>query len=169
MMDPQPRLSSHQARMLSTGDEEEEEAKALELVPTCWGHFGAYSYPEANICTPKKSPPRSLASRLQWRRWSPSNIPIVSLNFTSLSSPSSLANSYTFLIGAWRHIKDLARPTLATVPGRRRRVFFLVQLKDRRIFGLCFLCLSYDAHNLGSIFGSWKWEKLGTPTGFQGS
>ena len=35
MVDPQPCSSSNRARMLGTGDEEEEEADALELVPTC--------------------------------------------------------------------------------------------------------------------------------------
>ena len=71
MVDSQSRSSSNQARVLGVGDEEEEEAEVLELVLTCWGHRGAYSYLEANICTPKKSPSRSLASRLQWRRWPP--------------------------------------------------------------------------------------------------
>ena len=154
MVDSQSRSSSNCTRTLGTSDEEEEEAEAPELVLACWGHHRAYSYPEANICTPKKLPPRSLASRLQWRRWSPSNISIASFKFASLSSPSSLANSCTFLIGTWRFIKDLARLALATVLGRRRIVLFLVWLKDRRIFGLCSLCLSCDAHNSGGIFGS---------------
>ena len=35
MVDPQPHSSSNQARTLGTGDKEEEEAEALELVPTC--------------------------------------------------------------------------------------------------------------------------------------
>ena len=35
MVDPQPRFSSHRARTLGTGDEEEEEAEVPELVPTC--------------------------------------------------------------------------------------------------------------------------------------
>ena len=56
MVDSQPRSSNNRAHTLGTGDEEEEEAEAPELVPTCWGHPEAYSYPEANICTPKKSP-----------------------------------------------------------------------------------------------------------------
>ena len=65
MVDSQSRSSSNRARTLGTGDEEEEEAKAPELVLACWGHHGAYSYPKANICTPKKPPFRSLASCLQ--------------------------------------------------------------------------------------------------------
>ena len=35
MVDSQSRFSSHQARALGTGDEEEEEAGAPELVSTC--------------------------------------------------------------------------------------------------------------------------------------
>ena len=65
MVDSQSRSSSNRARTLGTGDEEEEEAKAPELVLACWGHHGAYSYPKANICTPKKSPSGSLASCLR--------------------------------------------------------------------------------------------------------
>ena len=84
----------------------------------------------------------------------PSNISIASLNFASLSSPPSLANSYTFLIGVWRFIKDLMQFVPATIPGRSRRVLFLAQLKDRKIFDLCFLCLNCDAYNSGGIFGS---------------
>ena len=163
MVDPQPRSSSNQARTLGTGDKEEEKAEAPELVPTCWGHPRTYYYPEANICTPKKSPPRSLTSRLQCRRWSPSNISIASLNFASLSSPSSLANSCTFLISVWWLVMDLAQLAPATVPGRRRRVLFLARLKDRKIFGLCFLCLNCDAHKSSGILGSWKWENLESP------
>ena len=90
------------------------------------------------------------------------------LRFASLSFLSSLANSCTFLVGVWRIIKDLARSALATVLGRRRRVLFLVQLKNRKIFSLHFLCLSCNTHDSGCNFSSWKWEKLGTPTGFQG-
>ena len=153
-VDSQPCSSSNRACTLGTGDEEEEEAEAPELVPTYWGHPKAYSYPEANIYTPKKLPPRSLASRLQWWRWSPSNISIASLNFASLSSPSSLANSNTFLISVWRLVMDLTQFTPATIPSRRRRVLFLARLKDRKIFGLYFFCLSYDAHKSGSILGS---------------
>ena len=98
-----------------------------------------------------------------------SDISIAPFNFASLSSPSSLANSCTFLVGVWRIIKDLARFALATVPGRRRRILFLVRLKNRRIFNLRFLCLSCNAHDLGGIFFcSRKWKKLGTPAGFQG-
>ena len=62
IVDSQPRSSSNRARTLGTGDEEEKEAVAPELVPTCWGHLGAYSYPEANICTPKKLPQKSRQS-----------------------------------------------------------------------------------------------------------
>ena len=35
IVDSQPRSSSSRASMDGTGDEKEEEAKALELVPTC--------------------------------------------------------------------------------------------------------------------------------------
>ena len=38
----------------------------------------------------------------------PSDISIAPLNFASLFSPSSFANSCTFLVGVWRIIKDLA-------------------------------------------------------------
>ena len=88
----------------------------------------------------------------------PSNMSIAPLNFDSLSSRSSLANSCTFLVGVWRIIKDLARSALATVPGWRRRVLFLVWLKNRRIFSLRFLCLSCNAHDSGGIFCSRKWK-----------
>ena len=57
-------------------------------------------------------------------------------------------------VGAWRFIKDLTQSAPPTIPGRSRRVLFLAQLKDRKIFGLCFLCLNCDAHNSGGIFGS---------------
>ena len=81
-----------------------------------------------------------------------SDISIAPLNFASLSSPSSLANSCTFLIGAWRIIRNLAQSVLATVPGRRRRVLFLVRLKNRRILSLRFFCLSCNAHDSGGLF-----------------
>ena len=54
MVNSQPRSSSNQASMDGTGDEKEEEAEVPELVPTCCDYPEAYSYPEANICTPKK-------------------------------------------------------------------------------------------------------------------
>ena len=56
MVDSQPRSSSNQASMDGTGDEKEEEAEMPELILTYWGYPKANSYPEANICTPKKSP-----------------------------------------------------------------------------------------------------------------
>ena len=77
----------------------------------------------------------------------PSDISIAPLNFASLSSPSFLANSCMLLIGVLRIIKNLARSALAMVPGRRRRVLFLVRLKNRRILSLC--C---NAHDSGDIF-----------------
>ena len=92
-------------------------------------------------------------------RMTPSDISIASLNFASLSSPSSLANSCTFLIGVWRIVRNLARSVLAMVPGRRRRVLFLVRLKNKRIFSLCSLCLSCNAYDSGGIFfvqGEWR-------------
>ena len=64
MVDSQSRSSSNQASMDGIGDENEEEAEAPELVPTCWGFSEAYSYPKANICTPKKSSSRNLISHL---------------------------------------------------------------------------------------------------------
>ena len=82
----------------------------------------------------------------------PSDISIAPLNFASLFSPSSLANSCMLLIGVLRIIKNLARSALAMVPGRRRRVLFLVRLKNRRILSLCSLCLSCNAHDSGGIF-----------------
>ena len=88
-----------------------------------------------------------------------SDISITSLNFASLSSPSSLANSYTFLIDIRRIVRNLAWSALATVPGRRRKVLFLVRLKNRRIFSLCSLCLSCNAHDSNDIFfvqGEWR-------------
>ena len=88
MVDSQSRSNSNRAHTLGTGDEEEEETEALELVLACWGHHGAYSYPEANICTPKKSPSRSLASCLQRRRQPPlisQLLPSTSLHFLPLS------------------------------------------------------------------------------------
>ena len=69
MIDSRSRSSSNRASMDGTGNEKEEEAEAPELVPTCWGFFEAYSYLEANICTPKKSSFGSPVSCLQWRRW----------------------------------------------------------------------------------------------------
>ena len=82
----------------------------------------------------------------------PSDISIVPLNFASLSSPSFLANSCTFLIGVWTIIMNLAWFALATVLGQRRRVLFLVRLKNRRIFSLYSLCLSCNAYDSSDIF-----------------
>ena len=56
--------------------------------------------------------------------------------------------------------ESLMQSTLATVPGWRRKVFFLARLKGRKIFGLCFLCLNYDVQDLGGILGSWRVENL---------
>ena len=72
----------------------------------------------------------------------PSNISIAPLNFASLSSPSSLANSYTFLVGIWMIIKDLARSALATVPGRRRRILFLVRWRIKGSLASAFFALA---------------------------
>ena len=81
-----------------------------------------------------------------------SDISIAPLNFASLSSLSSLANSCTFLVGIWRMIKNLARSAPTTVPSRRKRELFLVRLKNRRIFSLHSLCLNCNAHDSGGIF-----------------
>ena len=56
--------------------------------------------------------------------------------------------------------ESLTQSTPATVPGWRRKVFFLARLKGRKIFGLCFLCLNYDVQDLGGILGSWRVENL---------
>ena len=64
MVDSQYHSSSDWASMDGTGDEKEEEAEVPKLVPTYWGYLEAYSYPEANICTPKKSSSESLVSCL---------------------------------------------------------------------------------------------------------
>ena len=89
----------------------------------------------------------------------PYDISIAPLNFASLSSSSSLANSCIFLVAVWRIIKDLARSALTTVHGRRRRILFLVRLKNRKIFSLHFLCLSYNAYDSGGICSSRKLKK----------
>ena len=57
-------------------------------------------------------------------------------------------------------IVSLTQSMPAMVPGWRRRVFFLVRLKGRKIFGLCFLCLSRDVQDLGGILGSWRVENF---------
>ena len=94
----------------------------------------------------------------------PSDISIASLNFASLSSPSSLANSCTFLAGIWRIIRNLARSTLAMILGWRRRVLFLILLKNRRIFSLYSVCLSCNAHDSGGIlFVQGEWRNLELP------
>ena len=82
----------------------------------------------------------------------PFDVTIAALNFASLSSPSSLANSCTFLIGVWRIIRSLARFALAVVLGRRRKVLFLVRLKNRRVFSPNSLCLSCNAHDSAASF-----------------
>ena len=98
----------------------------------------------------------------------PSDVTIVVLNFASLSSPSFLANSYAFSIGIWRNIKNLVRFALATVLGRRRKVLFLVRLKNRRDFSPNSLCLSCNAHGSGGILFIQEERKLGTSEEFQG-
>ena len=55
---------------------------------------------------------------------------------------------------------SLTQSTSVMVPSLKRRVFFLVWLKCRKIFGLCFLCLSCDIQDLGGILGSWRVENL---------
>ena len=100
----------------------------------------------------------------------PPNISIASLNFASLFSLSSLANSCTFLAGVWRIIRNLAWSALATVPGRGRRVLFLVQLKNRRIFSLCSVCLRCNAHESdGIFFVQGEWRNLELPQSFKAS
>ena len=98
----------------------------------------------------------------------PSDVTIAALNFTSFSSPSSLANSCAFLIGIWRNIRNLVRFALATVLGQRRRVLFLVWLKNRRNFSPNSLCLSCIAHGSGGILFIQEERKLGTSEEFQG-
>ena len=87
----------------------------------------------------------------------PFDISIAPLNFASLSSPSSLANSCTFSVGVWRIIKDLAQSALATVPGQRIRgslasAFFA----------------SATTPMIHAAFFVQESQKLETPAGFQG-
>ena len=98
----------------------------------------------------------------------PSDVTIAALNFALLSSPSSLANSCTFLIGVWRIIRSLALFALATVLGRRRKVLFLVRLKNRRVFSPSSLYLSCNAHDSGGILFFQGEKKLGTSAELQG-
>ena len=148
MVGSHSRLSSLQASALGAGGDEEKEVGASELVSTCRG------YPEANLAYHTMSVLlRSCpSSELDIRGIAPSDVIIAALNFASLSSPSFLANSCTFLIGVWRNIRSLVQFALAMVLGRRKRVLFLVQLKNRRIFSLCSVCLRCNAHNSGGIF-----------------
>ena len=95
----------------------------------------------------------------------PSNVTIAALNFASLSSPSSLANSCIFSIGIWRNIRNVVRLALATVLGRRRGVLFLVRLKNRRDSSPNSLCLSCNAHGSGGILLSKKRVNLELPKG----
>ena len=93
----------------------------------------------------------------------PFDVTVAALNFVSFSSPSSLANSCTFLVGVWRNIGNLVQFALAIVLGRRRRVLFLVRLKNRRDFSPNSLCLSYNAHGSGGILLSKKRGNLELP------
>ena len=157
MVDSQSRSSSHQARMLGAGDKEEKEAGTPELVSPCWGHLEANYYPESNISTRNGGDsPQGSRQLPAMAETTPFDMSIAHLNFASLSSLSSLANSYTFLVGVWRIIKDLAQSVLATVPGQMRRILFPVQLKNKKIFSLHFLCLSCNAYDSGGIFSSRK-------------
>ena len=92
-----------------------------------------------------------------------SDVTIAALNFTSLSSPSSLANFCAFSIDIWRNIRNLVRFALAMVLGRRRRVLFLVRLKNRRDFSPNSLRLSCNAHVSGDILLSKNRENLELP------
>ena len=137
---------------------------ASELVSTCGG------YPEANLAYHTmsillRSHP---SSEPDIRGIAPSDVIIAALNFASLSSPSFLANSCTFLIGVWRNIRSLVQFALATVLVQRRRVLFLVRLKNMRVFSPNSLCLSCNAHNSGGIFFVQEKKKLGTSAEFQG-
>ena len=93
----------------------------------------------------------------------PSDVTVAALNFVLLSSPSSLANSCTFLIGVWRNIRNLVQLALATVLGRRKRVLFLVWLKNKRDFSPNSLCLSCNTHGSGGILLSKKRGNLKLP------
>ena len=93
----------------------------------------------------------------------PFDVMVVALNFVSLSSPSSLANYCTFLVGIWRNIGNLVQFALATVLGRRRRVLFLVRLKNRRDFSPNSLFFNYNAHDSGGILLSKKRGNLELP------
>ena len=110
MVDSQPHSINNRASADSTGDKKGKEAGAPKLVPTCWGHPGAYSYPKANICTPKKSSSRSLASCSQWRRWPPlisQLLPSTSLHFLSLPLLPIPAHSWLAFGGSSRAWRDL--------------------------------------------------------------
>ena len=140
------------------------------MVSTCGG------CPEANLAHPMMSvllgsrPPRvpSFAYKPATVGMAPSDVTIVTLNFASLSSPSSLANSYAFSIGIWRNIRNLVRFALATVLGRRRRVLFLVRLKNRKDFSPNSLCLGCNTHGSGGILFIQEERKLGTSEEFKG-
>ena len=146
MVDSQSYSSSNRAGMDGTGDEKKKEVEAPKLVPTCWGFFEAYSYPEANICTPKNRPPE-----------------VSSVACCGEDDPLFLLIAKCPAIRARSKLcrtESLMQSTLATIPGWRRRVFFLARLKGRKIFGLYFLCLSCDVQDLGGILGSWRVENL---------
>ena len=161
MVDSQSRLGSLQVRALGAGGEEEEEAAAPELVFTCWGCLKWTLIPNIiSVLLGSRPPWASPAAynggdgSLWYLNYSPQ------LRFTFF--PFLFSHSCMFLIGVWRIIGILARSTLATIPSRRRRVFFLVRLKNRRILSLCSLCLSRNAHDSGGIFfvqGKWKKKK----------
>ena len=105
-----------------------------------------------------------LAIYLQSRGWLPLISQLLPSNFAPLSSPSSLANSCMFLIGICKIIRNLAQFALGTTLGRRRRMLFLVRLKNRRIFSLCSLCLNCNAHDSGDIFFVQReWRNLELP------
>ena len=98
----------------------------------------------------------------------PSDVTIAAPNFVSLSSPSSLANSCTFLVGVWRNIGNLVQFALTKVLNRRRKVLFLVQLKNRRDFSPNSLCLNCNAHGSDGILFIQEERKPGTSKEFQG-
>ena len=111
------------------------------------------------------------AISLQWRGWLPLISQLLPSTLLHFLPPSSLANSCTLLIDVWRITRNLARSAIATVPGRWRRVLFLVRLKNRRILSFCSLRLSCNAHDSSGIFSSCcsrKRKRLGTSTEFQG-
>ena len=98
------------------------------------------------ICTPKNRPLEVLSAACSGEDGS--------LSLLTAKCPAIRVRSKLY------RTESLMQSMPATIPGWRRRVFFLARLKGRKIFGLCFLCLSSDIQDLGGILGSWRVENL---------